>query len=120
MVLSIYLNGTVGWKSLAMPLTGELVLDDVELNLAGSDDCPNGEVHFVNWKPSNWFDPLLWRLSEPDGSDLDEPYLAVPHAERIPCQQDSVHLSDRHSLSVDFDRVESITVGQLKYGDKVA
>lgn len=124
-VVSIYLNGTVGWKSLTMPQTGELVLEDVDLTVGQEvqqQSCQSGEVRFINWQPGSWFDPDLWRLSNSDGAlvvEEDQPLLAVPHAERIPCERDSVHLSDRHSLSVDFNRVQSLTVGQIKYGEKV-
>lgn len=126
-VVSIFVNGTVGWKSLVMPQTGELVLEDVTFSDVIAqptlgESCPSGEVRFINWRPDSWFDPDLWRLSTPDGTLVVEdgqPLLAVPHAERVPCVLDSVHLSDRHSLSVDFNHYESLTVGQIKYGEKV-
>ena len=121
MVISVYVNGTAAWNTLVMPQTGELVLDDgfnlMDPTTPGSN-CPPGEIHFKHWRPSSWFDPDQWQLSDPDGTIIRQP-LAVPHSERIPCSHDSVHLSDRHSLSVDFDNVASITVGQIRYGEQV-
>lgn len=119
-VISVFLNGSVAWSELVMPQTGELVLDDLTLNVdTPQEHCNNqGEVKFKNWKPSSWFNPDRWQIAESDGTIVPQP-LAIPHSERIPCAHDSVHLLKRHSLSVDFNRINSLTVGQIKYGDQV-
>lgn len=117
-VISIFLNGTVAWNELVMPQTGELVLDELTLNADTQEHCNSQEIKFKNWKPSSWFDPDRWQISESDGMVIPQP-LAIPHSERIPCAQDSVHLLKGHSLSVDFNRINSLTVGQVKYGDQV-
>ena len=119
-IISVYLNGTATWDTLVMPQTGELVLEDGFNFIQDfiTSDCTEGEVHFKHWRPSSWFDPDQWQLSDPDGINIRFPQ-AVPHSERVPCQHDSVHLSNKHSLSVTFDNVASITVGQIKYGEQV-
>lgn len=102
-----------------MPETGELVLEDLILNADDAKEpCSDDQVKFVNWKPSSWFNPDYWRIAESNGAVIQQP-LAIPHSERIPCAHDSVHLSNRHSLSVDFSTVNELTVGQVKYGDQV-
>ncbi|XP_032785837.2 protein amnionless isoform X2 [Daphnia magna] len=117
-VISIFLNGIVAWNELVMPQTGELVLDELTLNADTQEHCNSQEIKFKNWKPSSWFDPDRWQISESDGMVIPQP-LAIPHSERIPCAQDSVHLLKGHSLSVDFNRINSLTVGQVKYGDQL-
>jgi hypothetical protein len=119
-VISVFLNGSVAWSELVMPQTGELVLEDLTLNAPETiqERCSNQEIKFKNWRPSSWFDPDRWQIAESDGTIVPQP-LAIPHSERIPCAHDSVHLLKRHSLSVDFNRINSLTVGQIKYGDQV-
>lgn len=118
-VISVFVNGSVAWSELVMPQTGELVLDDLTLAVDDTQQpCPLGEVKFKNWRPASWFDPDRWRIAQVDGLVIQQP-LAIPHSERIPCAHDSVHLTKRHSLSVDFSRVHSLTVGQVKYDDQV-
>ncbi|EFX72558.1 hypothetical protein DAPPUDRAFT_254308 [Daphnia pulex] len=120
-VISVFLNGSVAWSELVMPQTGELVLEDLTLNAPETSQeryCSNQEIKFKNWRPSSWFDPDRWQIAESDGTIVPQP-LAIPHSERIPCAHDSVHLLKRHSLSVDFNRINSLTVGQIKYGDQL-
>lgn len=111
-VVSVFVNGSVSWGELVMPQTGELVLDRVTFATDSNTPCDSMQVKFRNWQASSWFDPDRW--SDADGSSS-----AVPHSERIPCAHDTVHLSDKRALALDFNRIHSITVGQLKYGDKV-
>lgn len=101
-----------------MPQTGELVLDNLILDVDTQQACNHEEVQLKNWKPGSWFNPDDWLIAEADGAVIQQP-LAIPHSERIPCAHDSVHLSNRHSLSVDFSQIHSLTVGQVKYGDQV-
>lgn len=110
-VVSVFVNGTVSWRELVMPQTGELVLGKVTFAMDGP--CQVGEAKFKRWQASSWFDPDRWTPSQ-------EQALAVPHSERIPCAHDAVHLSDERALALDFNRIHSITVGQVKYGDKVS
>ncbi len=117
-VISIFLNGTVAWNELVMPQTGELVMDDLTFNADTQEHCNGEDVKFKNWKPGSWFDPDLWQIADADGTVIQQP-LAIPHSDRIPCSHDSVHLMKRHSLSVDFNKVNALTVGQVKYGEQV-
>lgn len=118
-VISVFLNGSVAWSELIMPQTGELVLDDLTFNDDPRQPCNDEEIRFENWKPGSWFNPDDWLIVQSDGIVIQQP-LAIPHSERIPCLHDSVHLSKRHSLSVDFSQIHSLTVGQVKYGDQVS
>ena len=84
----------------------------------GAAGCHEGEIHFVDWAPGNWLEPQLWQLLDADGAAAPASP-SVPHSHRVPCAHDSVHLPDDRSLSLDFTGVQSLSVGQLRYGQHV-
>jgi len=120
-VLSIYVNGSVSWKTLVLPDSGELILDD-DWRLADAaeeEPCQIQRAVFLNWQPRSWFHPDHWSILD-ENRDALESIRAVPHSDRIPCVTDEVLLPDRHGFSVDWHRIRwPLTVGALKLGQEV-
>ena len=129
--VSIVVDGAaVAFKTLVLADNGQLVLaDESSVRLgslaantsteesAAAAGCRSGQVSFANWRPRSWFDPSHWTLVDETDAVVDS--LAVPHSDRIPCAHDSVLISDQHGLSIDFNGVQSLTIGALKFGHQV-
>ena len=122
-VVSIYVNGSVSWKTLILPDSGELILDDDWRLLDPSEEeepCQIRQAVFLNWHPRSWFHPDHWSIVDENQQDALESMRAVPHSDRIPCVTDEVLLPDGHGFSVDWHRIRwPLTVGALKLGQEV-
>lgn len=61
--------------------------------------------------PLEWVDPENWSSQQVN--------LATPHAERIPCEHDTVVFDPGHSFSVVVPDLP-INIGSVKYGNQVS
>lgn len=100
---------------IVLPKEGAILLQQESTLTLGGDikdrKCEDGNSRKAFIKKPNtkkWFDPNTWRTTD----DMTQ-NKAIPHLERVPCNNESIIIQRNGPLSLDLENVPFMRLGQL-------
>lgn len=102
-------------SGLVLPRDGAIMFSDESTITLGGElqqrECENGRSRRAYLKPPStrkWYDPSSWVSTTANAKNT-----AIPHLERIPCDNETVVMQRTGPLSVDLENIAYLRMGHL-------